>query len=168
MKRTMYILQREDGKFYWKGDGSSRWGYVDDFENAYLFKSEKNAKSRMGYGCDQMQCAVREVSVIFNEETAETPSTPLDVVAIPFNYLPCSLKIFTIRGKDASEEDFGTNADVAPENAEAYCCGCHKFTPYDRPSDGVLSKYHITKDEYKKVCDILEKVLYVGSCGWCS
>ena len=43
-----YVIQRADGQFYWKDKSvSSRWGFDDDFNKAYLFDSEKGAKSRL-------------------------------------------------------------------------------------------------------------------------
>ena len=42
MKRIMYVLQNEDGTFYWKNENtSSSHGLKDGFENAYLFKKKK-------------------------------------------------------------------------------------------------------------------------------
>ena len=68
MKRTMYVLRREDGKFYWKGQGSSRWGYRDGFENAFLFATEKGARMRMGYGCVCMSCEILKVEITLIEQ----------------------------------------------------------------------------------------------------
>jgi len=63
-ERIMYVLQRADGKFYWKNQNtSSSYGYEDGFENAFLFSSLRGAKSRMGYGCEGQECQVKEVKV---------------------------------------------------------------------------------------------------------
>ena len=38
----MYVLQSEDGKFYWKNENtSSSHRLVEGFENAFLFKTKK-------------------------------------------------------------------------------------------------------------------------------
>lgn len=40
-ERTMYVIQRADGKFYWKHQSiSSCYGY-DSFDKAHLFSTEK-------------------------------------------------------------------------------------------------------------------------------
>lgn len=41
----MYVLQNEDGKFYWKSDRvSSVHGLYEDFNDAHLFKSKRGAE----------------------------------------------------------------------------------------------------------------------------
>lgn len=41
-ERSMYVLQRGEGKFYWKNQNtSSSYGYVDGFNKAFMFSSEK-------------------------------------------------------------------------------------------------------------------------------
>ena len=63
-ERIMYVLQRADDKFYWKNQNtSSSYGYVDGFDKAFLFSSEKGAKSRMGYGCQGQECEIKQVKV---------------------------------------------------------------------------------------------------------
>ena len=45
---TKYVLQNSDGEFYWKDKSvSSRYGFTEDFGKAYLFDSEKGAKTRL-------------------------------------------------------------------------------------------------------------------------
>lgn len=69
MERIMYVLQRADGKFYWKNQNtSSSYGYEDEFEKAFLFSSERGAKSRMGYGCQGQECKIRKVKVTLIDE----------------------------------------------------------------------------------------------------
>ena len=46
MEKTMYVIKREDGKFYYKGHVSSVYGYAD-FDRAYLFETEAGAKRRL-------------------------------------------------------------------------------------------------------------------------
>ena len=48
MEMTKYVLQNAKGQFYWKRKGtSSSWGFTKDFYKAYIFDSEKGAKSRL-------------------------------------------------------------------------------------------------------------------------
>ena len=45
---TKYVLQNSDGQFYWKDKSvSSRYGFTEDFSKAYIFDSEKGAKTRL-------------------------------------------------------------------------------------------------------------------------
>jgi hypothetical protein len=45
---TKYVLQNADGQFYWKDKSvSSLYGFTDDFGKAYIFDSEKGAKTRL-------------------------------------------------------------------------------------------------------------------------
>ena len=45
---TKYVLQNSDGEFYWKDKSvSSRYGFTEDFSKAYIFDSEKGAKTRL-------------------------------------------------------------------------------------------------------------------------
>ena len=62
-ERIMYVIQRADGKFYWKHPKiGSYYGY-DSFDKAHLFLSEKGAKSRIGYGSEGQECKVKRVKV---------------------------------------------------------------------------------------------------------
>ena len=60
--RTMYVLQREDGYFYWKGNVSSRHDWVKEFDKAFLFQTKQGAKSRM-FTSQKMSCEIREVLI---------------------------------------------------------------------------------------------------------
>lgn len=63
MKRIMYVLQDEDGRFYWKNENtSSSHGLKEGFENAYLFKTKKGAESRTKIPC-YSDCIIREVEL---------------------------------------------------------------------------------------------------------
>lgn len=63
MKRIMYVLQNEDGSFYWKNENtSSSHGLKDGFENAYLFKTQKGAEQRKKIPC-YSKCTVKEVEL---------------------------------------------------------------------------------------------------------
>lgn len=61
-ERIMYVIQRADGKFYWKNPKIGSYGY-DSFDKAHLFLSEKGAKSRIGYGNYGQECTVKRVKV---------------------------------------------------------------------------------------------------------
>lgn len=78
----------------------------------------------------------------------------------------CATKQFTINGVAADEDDFGTQGDDAPDEAEPYGCGDMHFTP--KPAtDAILKKYKISTDEYTAIASELEAKLSFGSCGWC-
>ena len=93
-----------------------------------------------------------------------------NIVIQPYSALPCELEIFTINGIDAYQGDFGITADVNQEIAEEYCCGCMMFERCkDREQKKTtMAKYSLSWEEYDEICELLEEVLYVGSCGWCS
>jgi len=78
----------------------------------------------------------------------------------------CATSIFVINGINADQEDFGTQGDNDPDEAEPYGCGNMVFERVS-PSSEVLKKYNITKEEYSEVCDKLEAGLSFGECGWC-
>ena len=61
-KITRFVLQREDGKFYWKGQSSSSYGWKDGLENAFIFKSEQGARSRI-FTCDDYKCEIKKVKI---------------------------------------------------------------------------------------------------------
>jgi hypothetical protein len=90
----------------------------------------------------------------------------MELIAIPYDALPCSLATFTINGMDADKDDFGDSSDIDSDNAEEYGCGNHVFQG-KMPTQAVLDKYKITVDEYSTIVRELESKLDVGSCGWC-
>ena len=49
---------------------------------------------------------------------------------------------------------------------DTYGCSNMHFEP-EPPTEIVLRKYSITKEEYYSICDELENKLHVGRCGWC-
>ena len=94
----------------------------------------------------------------------------MELVIEPFGALPCVLKIFTINGKDANSDDFGSTFDHKEDcNDEivAYGC-CNMYFEPNPPAREVLHKYNITEEEYYKICNELEDKLYVGHCEWCA
>ena len=66
-ERTMYVLMREDGTFYWRGNVSSVYGWKD-FDEACLFKTRQGAESRM-FVSAPLKCEVRKVKItlVINE-----------------------------------------------------------------------------------------------------
>lgn len=63
MVRKMYVLQNEDGKFYWKDENtSSSHRLMEGFENAFLFKTKKGAEQRKKLPC-YSKCIIREVEI---------------------------------------------------------------------------------------------------------
>lgn len=78
----------------------------------------------------------------------------------------CEPSHFQINGVFADWEDFGDKYDTEHEKAEPYACANMRFIPKE-PTQEVLSKYKIDKDEYNMVCEALEEKLSFGRCGWC-
>ncbi len=78
----------------------------------------------------------------------------------------CVTELFVINGISADSDDFGTQGDNDADNAEDYGCGDMIF---ERKTDTneILKKYNITKEEYEKTAEKLEKGLSFGCCGWC-
>ncbi len=85
------------------------------------------------------------------------------IVIKPYEYLPCSLEVFTINGKKANPNDFGEGDTYGDPGLNS--CG-HRFRP-KMPSQEVLDKYYIDLEEYKEITEALESELYVGQCGLC-
>lgn len=78
----------------------------------------------------------------------------------------CHTLIFKINGIEADESDFGEQFDRDSENNMTYGCGDMKFTRIPSTPE-ILSKYDISEEDYKIVCDKLEDGLSFGSCGRC-
>lgn len=80
----------------------------------------------------------------------------------------CSgLSVFRINDIDADTYDFGASEDRRPEVAPEYGCGDRKFYAYNRPSIGVLEKYHITFSEWEEIGEKLKVMLDWGYCALC-
>jgi hypothetical protein len=81
---TKYVLQNSDGEFYWKDKSvSSRYGFTEDFSKAYIFDSEKGAKTRLYLAGENgvirpviigLPRTISIPSVWIEEETKKTPS----------------------------------------------------------------------------------------------
>lgn len=80
----------------------------------------------------------------------------------------CSVGNFTVNGARADTDDFGSQGDESPDDAEEYECGNMTFTPHDRPSPEVLAKYSITEDEFRFIAAGLAEQLSFGGCGLCA
>jgi len=65
---TRYVIQREDGKFYYHGAISSVHGYVDDIEKAFLFKELWRAKLSLVRESNVAKVEVKEVKVTIEIE----------------------------------------------------------------------------------------------------
>lgn len=89
----------------------------------------------------------------------------MNVEIVPFSALPCRLQKFTINGKDAFTDDFGTS-EMGGDVNEYNCY--HNFISDDEPSIDVLKKYEISEEEYHQICEKLKEKLRVTDCGWCS
>ena len=78
-------------------------------------------------------------------------------------FLPCCTRVFKVNGIPADIDDFGEGCT----SGDPSCGSCHHEFNHGYPTTEVLSKYGITLEEYKEVCEKLEEELYVGSCGLC-
>lgn len=90
----------------------------------------------------------------------------MELVIEPYDTLPCGLETFTINSKKASSIDFGNIIDYEEGEKDTYGCSNMHFEP-EPPTEIVLRKYSITKEEYYSICDELENKLHVGKCSWC-
>ena len=65
----MYVIQRNDGAFYWKDQNISSFnGFDIDFDKAALYKSEKHAKMIACLLFYKGECRVRKVTITLDEE----------------------------------------------------------------------------------------------------
>jgi hypothetical protein len=78
--------------------------------------------------------------------------------------------IFTINDIDADSTDFGRNVDNAEWDAPDYGCGCREFERYTEKDniEKCMETYSLTWDEFDDISSLLEEVLHVGQCAWCS
>ena len=88
----------------------------------------------------------------------------------PYSALPCELMIFTINDVNADRIDFGMSVDNDSWNAPDYGCGNKQFERYTEKDDikNCMEKYSLTWDEFYDISSLLEEVLCVGQCSWCS
>ncbi len=78
----------------------------------------------------------------------------------------CATELFVVNGINADSCDFGIQGDNGEDDEEDYGCGNMVF---ERKADTneILKKYNITKEEYEKIAEKLERRLSFGCCGWC-
>lgn len=88
----------------------------------------------------------------------------MEIVAIPYRCLPCSLQEFTIDGKPAYHGDFG-DTEINGDCMEGTCSA--QFVPR-MPTQKVLDQYGITLEQYAEITEVLKDTIRVGWCGWCS
>lgn len=63
MTTEKYVIQREDGMFYWKHKSiSSFWSYKPDLKDACLFETEKGATARL-FTANPLSATVRKVTI---------------------------------------------------------------------------------------------------------
>jgi hypothetical protein len=60
MKAIRYVIQNNNGEFYWKGDITSLYGFDKNFDKAFLFKSKLAAELRMRIFPN---CTIKEVEL---------------------------------------------------------------------------------------------------------
>lgn len=67
---TRYVIQRENGKFYWQGQGriSSYHGYSDNLGQATLYKIKTHAKLIANLESNVTKVEVKEVKVTIEIE----------------------------------------------------------------------------------------------------
>lgn len=91
---------------------------------------------------------------------------------ISYDCLPCSLQTFTIGEQSADTSDFGNGGDEGPDEGqepEPYACShwtWHRTNKSVEMRDA-REKYKLSDEDFDKICDELEDILHVGSCGWC-
>ena len=88
----------------------------------------------------------------------------------PYSALPCELMTFTINDVNADTSDFGCGVDSNIYDAPDYGCGYREFKRYNE-KDAIkycMEKYSLTWEEYYDISSLLEEVLCVGMCSWCS
>ena len=91
----------------------------------------------------------------------------LKLVMEPYEALPCSLKVFTINGQDANVSDFVDTIDDDSANAPQWGCGNRCFHANLKLALKTMKTYNLTLEQFIEICEKLEDVLHVGSCGWC-
>lgn len=98
----------------------------------------------------------------------------IEVVAVPYNALPCETSEFSVNGIAGDKSDFGSNQDVGSFDYEYgewddenWACADNQFVPHDEVDPEVLSHYGITESQYREVQAQLKEQFCVGGCGWC-
>lgn len=85
---------------------------------------------------------------------------------IPYKAL-CSLKTFTVNGKEVRDPDeFFSQDDIGSEYAEDYACGNMQGTAA-KSTPEILEYYGITEEEFNKIAEEAAEAVSFGECGWC-
>jgi len=90
-----------------------------------------------------------------------------------YDALPCEAEYFRINGKTAGLYEFGDYENGDPDECEYEDIrrwGCYEryfvAEPYDNNKE-TAERYGLTEAEYVEVCEKLESVFAIGTCGWC-
>lgn len=114
---TKYVLQNSDGEFYWKDKSvSSRYGFTEDFSKAYIFDSEKGAKTRLYLAGENgvirpviigLPSTVHIPSVWLEEDIKKSPSilSSASFDSETGEYSSCT-KYYDADGKEITEEEY--------------------------------------------------------------
>ena len=62
-EKIMYVVQRADGKFYWKHPAFDNVDGYDSFDKAYLFSIKRSAQFIVDYGNEEQECKVKRVKL---------------------------------------------------------------------------------------------------------
>ncbi len=89
----------------------------------------------------------------------------IDVQVSVYSHYPCGVESFTLNHKPAKIEDFG---EIETEKGDSgYTCTGIRFDP-KLPTTEVLTKYHITVDDYKNISSMLNSVIHRSfPCYYC-
>lgn len=71
LQTIKYIVQREDGLFYWKGWSSSQHGWEKSFDKAYLFNRITSATTRAKKLSHLYNTKVKSVVITLEKENYE-------------------------------------------------------------------------------------------------
>jgi hypothetical protein len=116
---TKYVLQNSDGEFYWKDKSvSSRYGFTEDFSKAYIFDSEKGAKTRLYLAGENgvvrpviigLPRTINIPTVWLDEETKKSPSKfSTASYDTKTGALSSHTKYYDGDGNEISEEEYRT------------------------------------------------------------
>jgi len=78
----------------------------------------------------------------------------------------CIVEDLVVNGKNIFIFDLGIIKDIEPENAPPCGCGHRAFVPKP-PVDDVLKKLDMDKEEYSRLCAVLQRHLDFGLCKRC-
>jgi len=79
----------------------------------------------------------------------------------------CETKEFQVNGINATYRDFGDKYDTSPDEIKPHVCGNMEFRP-KLATQQVLDKYHISINEYFKICKKLQDCMSFGTCILCA